>query len=654
MSAVLRAAFALAVLVSTSGALPAAAAGAVPDVQANDNRRPAGDRADGTLTLRLRAAVGRWQPEGPIGPVVSIEALGEDGGPLVVPAPLVRVPEGTAIHASVRNELTAPLTVHGLCARDGQPCPVLVVPPGQTGEVRFATGVAGTYHYWASAIGAPVPFREMGGAFIVDSAAGAETSDRVFVITEWTSLSPPELGAIMSAVDPGEAFVARQPAVVFMVNGRSWPATERLHYQVGETARWRVVNLSSQPHPMHLHGFYFDIDSHGDGLREIAAGPAPRQRAVTHLLPSSGTLMMTWVPERDGQWLFHCHLMEHVSPWRRVAPAGVTADAAPGHGDHGGPGSHDAAGQADPSLGMAGLVMGVTVTRPAAPRLPAPPPTMPERALTLTMRAGAPTASGAPVAGFVLADSSAPAGAPGFDSPGPVLVLRRGEPVAITLRNELGEPTAIHWHGMELESYYDGVHGFSGSGLRTTPIIAPGASFVARFTPPRAGTFIYHSHLHDHRQLSSGLYGALVVVEPGETFEPRTDHALVLGRRGLTSGRLRLPDDTTPVVLNGAPGPRLVWAAGTTHRLRLVNITADDVLEVSLRGPRGLASWAPVAKDGAALPDARQLPAPATQVIAVGETYDFALTTPSQPGTWWLEVRTTAGKWQMQSQIVVR
>ena len=60
---------------------------------------------------------------------------------------------------------------------------------------------------------------------------------------------------------------------------------------------------------------------------------------------------------------------------------------------------------------------------------------------------------------------------------------------------------------MELESYYDGVHGFGGIGLRMTPLIQPGESFVVRFTPPRTGTFIYHTHLHDRRQLTSGLYG---------------------------------------------------------------------------------------------------------------------------------------------------
>jgi FtsP/CotA-like multicopper oxidase with cupredoxin domain len=80
--------------------------------------------------------------------------------------------------------------------------------------------------------------------------------------------------------------------------------------------------------------------------------------------------------------------------------------------------------------------------------------------------------------------------------------------------NRLPEATAIHWHGMELESYYDGVHGWSGAGLRVTPLIEPGDSFVVRFTPPRTGTFMYHTHNHDHTHLASGLYGPMLVVEP--------------------------------------------------------------------------------------------------------------------------------------------
>ena len=81
------------------------------------------------LTLRLRAAAGAWRPEGEAGPALQIEAFGEAGRPLRVPAPLLRVAEGTTVVVSVRNELAAPLRVHGLCARDGSPCAALDVPP---------------------------------------------------------------------------------------------------------------------------------------------------------------------------------------------------------------------------------------------------------------------------------------------------------------------------------------------------------------------------------------------------------------------------------------------------------------------------------------------------------------------------------------------
>ena len=48
--------------------------------------------------------------------------------------------------------------------------------------------------------------------------------------------------------------------------------------------------------------------------------------------------------------------------------------------------------------------------------------------------------------------------------PGPTIVLERGKPVSITVVNRLREPTAVHWHGIELESYFDGVADFSGAG----------------------------------------------------------------------------------------------------------------------------------------------------------------------------------------------
>lgn len=53
-----------------------------------------------------------------------------------------------------------------------------------------------------------------------------------------------------------------------VINGLSWPHTERLHYAPGRSVRWRWINGSQSEHPMHLHGFHFRTLARGDGRSE--------------------------------------------------------------------------------------------------------------------------------------------------------------------------------------------------------------------------------------------------------------------------------------------------------------------------------------------------------------------------------------------------
>ena len=612
--------------------------GSMPQVAANDNRRPAGRLEGGTLKLSLRAARGSWQPEGPDGPRLSIEAFGEDASSLTVPAPLIRAAAGTLIDVTLRNDLDAELQVHGLCARDGAACPRLAVPPRDVRQVQFRIDRPGTYHYWATTIGAPIPFRELAGGLVIDPP-GAPVDDRVFVITEWTSLTPSQLAEVIRADDPGKVFVGMKPRVTFVINGLSWPATERLTYRIGDTARWRVINLTSQPHPMHLHGFYFEVNGIGDGVKDTPIDPADRHPVVTHLLPSGTTMSMTWTPERAGNWLFHCHLMHHVSMERRLGPSTASDHAHAGHASH------------DASSGMAGMILGVTVLDAEVPVASIAAPTAP-RKMTLTMeRRGAAGETGF---GFGLSGDRIPAALATAVVPGPALVLKRGEPVEVAVVNRLGERTAVHWHGMELDSYYDGVHGWSGAGSTLAPMIEPDGSFMVRFTPPRSGTFIYHTHLHDERQLPLGLYGPMLVVDDDQAYQPETDHVVVVGQNGVDPAAPDVLVPTAPLVINGQAAPVFAWKAGVRHRVRLINITPETIVSVSLQSAQGPLTWLPVAKDGAPLPAGRQQPIAARQTIAVGETYDFEIDVPPGRRTLWLEVRSPAGKWQAQGQVIAK
>jgi len=494
------------VVVTATAAIVASAAAAAPPasrlplqpVVSNDNRHPAGTLDRGTLTLALRAGHGAWHPEGPAGPMLSIEAFGELSSALSVPAPLIRVAEGTLIVASVRNDLDAVLHVLGLCTHGDTPCSPLVVMPGDTSEVRFSSGPAGTYHYWATTMGLPVPFRELSGGFIVDKPGSGAEMDRVLVITEWNDLTPQQLRTVLAADDPGSVFATLQPRLTFVINGLSWPASERLTYQLGDHVRWRVINLSSQAHPLHLHGFYFEVDSLGDGWRDLPIDPGDRHPVVTQLIPPGSTMSMMWTAERPGNWLFHCHIMNHVSPQRQLSEEAQPGGHHPHHGNAG---------------GMAGMILGITIAGSAAPAADSTPEHRLPRKLTLVMAPG--PAGRDPSLGFTLSGDgvAAPSRSDDVSTPGPTLVLRRNEPVEITVVNRLGESTALHWHGMELDSFYDGVHGWSGSGGSLASLIEPDQSFVVRFTPPRAGTFMYHTHVHDERQLPLGLYGPIIVTD---------------------------------------------------------------------------------------------------------------------------------------------
>ncbi len=109
----------------------------------------------------------------------------------------------------------------------------------------------------------------------------------------------------------------------------------------------------------------------------------------------------------------------------------------------------------------------------------------------------------------------------GYDGgvPGPILRVKRGEDVKIRLRNDLPEPTVIHWHGLRLPNAMDGV-----PHLTQSPV-EPGKSFDYSFKAPDAGTFWYHSHLYSSEQVERGLYGALVVEE---SEPPQVDRDIVL------------------------------------------------------------------------------------------------------------------------------
>jgi FtsP/CotA-like multicopper oxidase with cupredoxin domain len=253
-----------------------------------------------------------------------------------------------------------------------------------------------------------------------------------------------------------------------------------------------------------------------------------------------------------------------------------------------------------------------------------------------------------PAYGFVLQKGD---GVPARDSvsvPGSVLELVRGKPVRITVVNNLDEPTGIHWHGLEIPSFPDGVPNWSGMGDRLFRPIAPRDSFVAEFTPPRSGTFPYHSHLNERHQIQSGMYGAIIVTDTPRDL--KHDHLIVAGGGGPP---LESKIESPFALVNGRRTPLpLRITAGETHRFRLLSVHPDWRVSFSLRNDSTVARWRAIAKDGATLPPAQATMRPANIHMGPGETADFEFRSPTA-GTWLMEVRSADPGWFIPLEIIV-
>lgn len=403
-----------------------------------------------------------------------------------------------------------------------------------------------------------------------------------------------------------------------------------------------MVNATGLFHPLHLHGFYYRIESGGEYGHDTLVPPERQHLSNTDLIGPFSTVTFSFLPSTPGNWLFHCHFAFHADESVSLVgsprdSAGITATR-----DH--PASHAVAAPSTHS--MRGLVIGLKVT-PAAGYTETEPANARELRLFVGRRPKR-LVTGADAIGFALQQGATPPARDSVVLPGPVLELRRGEPVRIIVRNNLDEPTSVHWHGLEIESFPDGVPHWSGLGARVYSQIAPADSFVAAFTPPRSGTYPYHSHLNDRQQMLHGMYGALLVTDGPRDLT--RDHLIVAGGGGPS---LETHVESPFAMVNGRRSPApLHLAVGVTHRLRIVSIHPDWRIAFTLRNDSTVTRWRAIATDGADLPPALATDRAAQVVMGPGQTADFEFT-PNTPGTWRLEVKSADSGWYIPLTVIV-
>jgi len=176
--------------------------------------------------------------------------------------------------------------------------------------------------------------------------------------------------------------------------------------------------------------------------------------------------------------------------------------------------------------------------------------------------------------------------------PGPLLRIPQGRESVIRFRNQLDEPSTVHWHGMRIDNAMDGVPGM------TQAPVAPGEEFEYRLTPPDAGTYWYHSHLRSWFQQDMGLAGVLIV---DEAEPPRVDRDLVLAIDDWRFDEAMQMDTASfgsmhdwahggrlgnYLTANGKPEETFAVASGERVRLRLVNTANARIMNLLLEEPQ--------------------------------------------------------------------
>ena len=135
---------------------------------------------------------------------------------------------------------------------------------------------------------------------------------------------------------------------------------------------------------------------------------------------------------------------------------------------------------------------------------------LPVREHTITLREATVNKAGKDVVGMTVNGTI----------PGPTLEFTEGEYAIIYVKNEMSVETSVHWHGLLLPNFYDGVP------YLNTPPIEPGHTQKYEFPIKQSGTYWYHSHTMLQEQ--SGVYGSIVIQPKEKVLDYDKELVLVL------------------------------------------------------------------------------------------------------------------------------
>ena len=251
----------------------------------------------GTKVFHLVAEVLRQK----IHPDKTIDAWGFNGS---APAPTIQVTQGDHVRVIFDNHLPEPSSIHwhgfeDLVGYDGMPgISQEPVKPGGRFVYEFDIHQAGTYFYHSHM--AMQEMLGMLGGFIMHPRTPYQPHcDKDFL------LHLQEYAVLPNNTVPNTMNMEYN---WLLLNGKAGPASTPLIVRQGDRVRMRFVNLGMDHHPMHLHGYTFQVTgTEGGRIPQTAWWPGN-----TVLVGVAQARDVEIVADRPGDWMLHCHLPHHM------------------------------------------------------------------------------------------------------------------------------------------------------------------------------------------------------------------------------------------------------------------------------------------------------------------------------------------------------
>lgn len=226
----------------------------------------------------------------------------------MVPGPEIHVLQGDKVKFVVQNQMDQPFVLHfhGLTVpNDMDGVPYVTQPavmPGQYWTYEFTIkDPPGMYVYHSHFNSTEQVGMGLYGALIVDPQGG-RWSYRSFTIDHDGYMKtgvPPKIS------EEYTMFLGDGP-LGYVINAKSFPATAPLVAKLGDWVLIHMANDGSLLHPMHLHGFHFEVVAQ-DGF------PLDQPYMADTLVIAPGQRFDVLVhADQPGAWAFHCHILPHV------------------------------------------------------------------------------------------------------------------------------------------------------------------------------------------------------------------------------------------------------------------------------------------------------------------------------------------------------